>query len=504
MVKDLHNNLISIDGIIEDISEQHRTEKDKENLIFDLQTSVHTLSQRITGYIKELYSVSINSTISEAIRIMSANDSNAILVVGKDGEEIGFLTDRDLRERVNASYLSLDLPVYKIMSSPIYTISSTSTIYEALVKFRKKQIRRLVVKYPDNSIAGLLSIDEIFDASYTNFLFFIQNIENAVHINKIAEYRDQLLILVKSLIDYDTNIHSITNFITLIADTITRRIIELAINESGAPPVKFAFITMGSEGREEQTLATDQDNAIIYEDVSPGDEPEIRKYFNSLGDKICDNLAAAGYNYCKGGIMAKNNKWCSPYSVWKSYFTNWVTSSGPQELLDIKIFFDFRNVYGDEKLTRQLQNHINHITASFNTFFIFMNESVNSINIPDNMQKFKVPLDLKLLLLPVVDFARLHSIKNRLNETNTFGRLEAITGKGVLSNASFKSLSFYYNHLMRLRLKHQTGCLDSNIEVDNLISPSHLTEIDQQILKSYFNFIEDLKSKSGIISGVKV
>jgi PAS domain S-box-containing protein len=370
MVKDLHGRLISIDGVIEDISEQRRTDMDKEKLIFDLQTSVLTLSQRVAGFVKELHTCSHNAPISEAIKIMNSNNSNSILVLGSNDEEMGFITDRDLRERVIAPSIAFDEPVYKVMSSPIYTISPTSTIYEALVRFRKKKIRRLVVKRPDDSIAGILTIDDIFDASYTNFLFFIQNIENAETVNNISQYRDQLLILVRSLIEYNTNIQSITNFITLIADTITKRIIELAIKETGAPPAKFTFITMGSEGREEQTLATDQDNAIIYEDVPPEKEEEVKQYFSRLGELICDNLAAAGYRYCKGNIMAKNKKWCQSYSIWKRYFTDWITTSSPQDLLDIKIFFDFRNVYGDEELSVQLQNHVHHVTASFNTFFI--------------------------------------------------------------------------------------------------------------------------------------
>lgn len=495
LVKDLHDNLISIDGIIEDISEQRRTDKDKEKLIFDLQTSVLTLSQRISGFVKELYCCSHNAPISEAIKIMTSNNCNAILILGNEGEEIGFITDRDLRERVIASSIGLDTPVYKVMSSPIYTISSTSTIYEALVKFRKKKIRRLVVKLADNTIAGIISIDEIFEASYTNFLFFIQNIENADRVNKISQYRDQLLILVKSLIEYNTNIQSITNFITLIADAITKRIIDLAINEIGEPPVKFAFIAMGSEGREEQTLATDQDNAIIYEDVSPERDEEVRIYFNKLGEKICDDLASVGYRYCKGNIMAKNIKWCQPYSTWKRYFTDWVTTSSPQDLLDIKIFFDFRYVFGDEEFCVQLQNHINHVTASFNTFFIYMTESVLGINIPDNMQKLKAPVDIKLLLLPVVDFARIYSIKHKLNETNTYRRLEAIKDKAILSSTAYKSVSYCYNFLMRLRLKHQVNCFDSNIEIDNVINPTNLTDVDTILLKSYFEVLENLRNK---------
>jgi PAS domain S-box-containing protein len=504
LVKDVHDNLISIDGIIEDISEQRRTEKDKEKLIFDLQTSVLTLSQRVSGFVKELYTCFHNDKISEAIKTMTENNCNAILVLGNNREEIGFITDRDLRERVIASSVSLEEPVYKVMSSPIYTISSTATIYEALVKYRKKKIRRLVVKHADNNIAGILTIDDIFDASYTNFLFFIRNIENEDQVNKISLYRDQLLILVRSLIEYNTNIQSITNFITLIADAITKRIIDLAIKELGKPPARFTFITMGSEGREEQTLATDQDNAIIYEDVPQGKEEEVKEYFNRLGKIICDNLAAAGYRYCKGNIMAKNSRWCQPYSVWKRYFTDWITTSNPQDLLDIKIFFDFRSVYGDEEISTQLQNHIHHVTASYNTFFIYISESVLNINIPDNMQKFKVPVDIKLLLLPVVDFARLYGIKYKLNETNTIRRLEAITDKGVFPNKLFKSVSFYYNHLMRLRLRHQTIYADSGKEIDNLISPVNLTEIDLQLLKNYFNLLEDLKSRTGMnLKGVE-
>ena len=205
----------------------------------------------------------------------------------------------------------------------------------------------------------------------------------------------------------------------------------MAVKEIGEPPVKFAFITMGSEGREEQTLATDQDNAIVYEDVSPENEEEVKKYFSRLGEIICDNLSAVGYRYCKGNIMAKNVKWCQSLSAWKKYFTNWVTTSSPQDILDIKIFFDFRFVYGHEDFALQLQDHVNHITSSFSTFFVYMGESVLSINIPENMQKLKTSIDLKLVLLPIVDYARLYSIKNRLNETNTYRRLNLCGTAGL-------------------------------------------------------------------------
>jgi len=203
--------------------------------------------------------------------------------------------------------------------------------------------------------------------------------------------------------------------------------------------------------------------------------------------------------------MAKNNKWCQSYSTWKRYFTDWVTTSNPQDLLDIKIFFDFRNVYGDEELSLQLQNHINHVTASFNSFFIYMSESVLNINIPDNMRKLKSQLDVKLLLLPVVDFARLYTIKHNLSETNTYRRLQAIKDKGILPDTLYKSISYCYNFLMRLRLKHQVGCFDSNSEIDNVINPANLSDIDVMILKTYSEVLENLRNKiSNDFKGMKV
>jgi len=504
LIRDVHYNYNSIDGIIEDISEQRKTDKDKEQLILDLQTSVMTLSQRVGSLVKSIYTCSHTSSIRDAIKTMAANDSNAILVTGNNGEEIGLFTDHDLRERVIGLSMSMDEPVYKVMSSPIYTISFSSTIYDALVKYRQNNIRRLIVKHADNSIAGVLTIDEIFDASYTNFLFFIHNIENADYINKIVKYREQLLILIKSLIEYDTNIHSITNFITMISDSITKRIIELAIKEIGEPPVRFAFITMGSEGREEQTLATDQDNAIVYEDVPSDKAEEIIEYFNRLGDRICNNLAALGYKYCKGDIMAKNPKWCQAVSSWKKYFTNWVTTSNPKDILDTKIFFDFRFIYGNEIFATQLQEHVNYVTSSFSTFFVYLGESILNINIPEGMQKLKTSVDLKLALLPIVDFARLYSIKNRLNETNTYRRLEALNDKGIITSSLFSSITYYYNYLMHKRLKRQISSFDDKVDMDNILTTTNFSDVDTVLLRSYFEFIDDLKNKISLdLKGIK-
>ncbi|MFH1195253.1 MAG: DUF294 nucleotidyltransferase-like domain-containing protein [bacterium] len=495
LVKNSDGNYLSIDGIMEDITEQRKTDKDKEELISNLQTSVFMLNQTIKPFIKMLPWCNIKDTITDAVTKMTAANSSAILVKGTDDEEIGIITDSDIRERVVLKTADLKAPVYSFMTSPLTSINVSSTVYDALIEFRKNKLSQIIVKDFNNKAAGVLFADDIFNASNTNYLFLIQNIESSDSVKLITECRNQLLLLIKGLIESDTSVRSVTKIISMISDSVTKRIIELAINEFGTPPVKFTFLTMGSEGREEQTLSTDQDNAIIYEDVLPDREKETQEYFLKLGNRISDDLNSAGYRYCKGNIMAKNIKWCQPFSDWKKYFTDWITTSDPQDLLDVKIFFDFRNVYGDGQLSSRLKEHVDKVTGGYSVFFVYLSESLLQTEIPDGMLKLKAPLDIKLALLPIVDFARLYGLKHKLNTSNTFERLEQLSEKEVISKTAYNNIIYSYNFLMQYRLKHQVECLMNNVPVDNIINSQNISELDNTILKKIFSLLEEYKNK---------
>ena len=141
------------------------------------------------------------------------------------------------------------------------------------------------------------------------------------------------------MINEGAKAQNINNFVTAITDAILEKLIAFAIQETGPPPVKFAFMVMGSEGRKEQTLKTDQDNAIIFEDVSKDKLESVNRYFLKLGEQVCDMLDKTGYEFCKGNIMAKNPKWCQPVSTWKNYFQEWIYNASPEGLLQTSIFF---------------------------------------------------------------------------------------------------------------------------------------------------------------------
>lgn len=488
---------ILIDGIIEDITEQQRSDQDKSELIHDLQSSVLPLFQKISHFIKKVPQCGYNEPVSRAIEIMNGHNSGSVLIVSEKKEAIGIFTEHDLIERVIDKEGALNEPVFNYMSSPIYKIQSDASVFEALNLFRKKKIKRLIVKSGKN-YEGYISSDEVFEASYSNFLFFVKNIEDANKIEQIIQSKNRLQFLISGLVESNSNAHNITNFITMIADTVNNRIIEMAIKELGVPPVNFAFLAMGSVGREEQTLATDQDNAIVFEDVSEDKFLSTRNYFLLLGEKISNYLAACGYEFCPGFIMAKNEKWVQPVSVWKKYFTEWITESSPQNLLDIKIFFDLRPVYGDLELGKKLQEHFYFVAASYRPFFIFMSESVKSNSLPESMIKLKSNPDIKLLLLPVVDFARIYAIKHKFQEQNTYKRLELIYSHGFISSPLYKNISYFYNYLMNLRLKHQIECDEANLEINNKVPLQSLTETDLLLLKRFYDVLEELKNKISI------
>ncbi|MDQ7815561.1 MAG: DUF294 nucleotidyltransferase-like domain-containing protein [Melioribacteraceae bacterium] len=495
IVKGIKNENSFIDGIIEDFTEQQRSDKEREKLISDLQSSVIILSQKIAPYIKNLPYCIYTSTVMEAAKIMTDNKSNSILVKGSNREEIGIITDHDIRTRVITSGKDLNMPAYAIMTAPIASIKSTSTIYDALVLFREKHIRHLIVKDSGNNVLGIIDTDDIFEVSYSNYLFFIEKIETAPDIRALAEYRDHLINLIKGMIKNNVDLRSITKMISLVADSVTKKIIKNAINELGEPPCNFTFISMGSEGREEQTLSTDQDNAIIFEDVTEDNFENIHNYFLKLGTKISDDLNSAGYTYCKGEIMARNPKWCQPITIWKKYFTTWVTTADPQDLLDLKIFFDFRYVFGDYELSSQLQKHVNRIVNSYSTFFIYLSENLIRAELSDSILKLKSSVDLKLVLLPIIDFARLYGLKHNLNTSNTIERLEYIHEQGIISEPMFNNIINSYNVLMQKRLLHQSVCHSNNRPVDNSINPQSLSDLHLLVLKRFFELLKEMKDK---------
>ncbi|MCP4022620.1 MAG: hypothetical protein GY729_12325 [Desulfobacteraceae bacterium] len=339
-----------------------------------------------------------------------------------------------------------------------------------------------------------------------SYASLIREINHAEAIEQIIGKHSQLPRLIHSMITGGTKIRTVTWLITALSDTILNKIISFAIDELGPAPVPFAFITLGSEGRKEQTLKTDQDNALIFEDTgSIADEKKAQKYFLNLGEKVCTWLDQAGYDYCGGNIMAKNPKWCQSISKWKSYFSQWIYEATPKDLFHTSIFFDFRFAYGNKDLTDSLSRHLFASLSGWSGFFRNMTQNAVYFKPPIGIfQNFLVEkkgehkncLNIKMAQLPFIEFARIYALKHHIKETNTQDRLYQLFLKKTITRNEYNEIEQAYSFMMQLRFMGQINrILGDQLKAHNYIHPKKMSSIEKRMLKEVLKKAKELQSK---------
>jgi CBS domain-containing protein len=447
----------------------------------------------------------INLSIQDAAGMMSREKISSLFIITPDGECTGVLTEKDLTKKVIATGYDISRPVSDIMSSPVRTIPDQALIFEALMSMMEKNIRHLAVTDSSKKVTGILTNRDLLTAQGQSPVFLIREISAADSMTEIIDRYNKLPKQIRSLITGGAKAENLTRFITTVSDTILNKLIKYTIDELGAPPAEFVFMVLGSEGRREQTLKTDQDNAIIYEDVPKKDESGVNNYFLKFGKKVCTLLDQAGYAFCKGDVMAQNPKWCQPLSTWKKYFSSWIHAAEAEDLLQASIFFDFRPGYGNTDLIDSLRWHLLNSLGGWSGFFRHLTENALHFKPPlgffrnfvvESKGKHRDAFDIKSAMTPIVDFARIYALKNKIEETNTLERLRQLNIKKVLSRQEYKEIERAYSFLLQLRLARQiTSVIDEKAEPDNYIKPKALTQIEQKMLKEIFVRIEKFQSK---------
>ena len=492
------------EGIIEDIAERAKVEQERENLIVELQTSLLFVNQPIKGFTTPPLTCKMNYSIHKAVGIMKKHRQSAILIQAETGDDLGIVTDHDISHRFVAENMAPETPVYQIMSSPIISVPDDALVFEAVLLTREKFIRHLFTRGEDGRINGIIDNQEFLHFHQYSSSLLIREIHEAESVDTLADTHYRLPMLIKTLIDSGAKSENITNLISKVSDLINDKIITFAIEELGPPPVDFSFVALGSEGRAEQTLVTDQDNAIIYEDVEEDKKEETHAYFMSLGEKVCKDLDQVGYRLCEGEIMAMNPKWCQPFSAWKNYFHHWITEATPQNLLEINIFFDFRTLHGKRRFTDKLRQYIDDLLQKNRLFFIYFAQNALLYKPPigffgnivvgasdEKPESFNIKNAMKLLL----NFARIYSLEYNIAETNTLLRIKKLYEVGAIKKHTYEETTEVYNYLMQIRLKHQTIMMNSNLPPDNFINPKSLSDIELTMLKRALSHLSEIQAK---------
>jgi CBS domain-containing protein len=501
LVRDENQQPDLITGILEDVTERHREEAEAQATIEKLQSSLLFLHESLDKLGREVVICKMDTSIEQLARIMTARKATAVLVAAENETIIGIITDHDLRARALAENINLKTPVHTIMSSPIARISENALIYEALMRMEEKGLRHLAVEDRSGKIVSVIDNKALIQFQRYGPIVLTREISRSVSVEELANQTARLPLLAKTLTESSANPRHITNMVSSICNAVTERLIEMAVEEFGPPPASFAFIGMGSQGRQEQTLLTDQDNGIIYQLSAGQNAQQVQDYFQRLGSRVCDGLHLSGYPYCRGQVMAGNPAWCRSLESWKNGFATWVQKSELQEIINLSIFFDFRTIYGDKELTRELRQHVYAVLQEKPGIFYHFAQNALLFKPPMRLLgtlyvgEHGGEINLKDAMMPMVSFARLYALHHQVNQVHTLERLEALADRNFILSSTRDEITSAYNFLMQLRLQTQLEAIQAGQTPHNNIQPSRLGNMQQELLKQAFVQISAVQKK---------
>jgi PAS domain S-box-containing protein len=504
-VRDESAHTAYIDGILVDVTTSRKREAGREALIEKYQASLLFLHQPLATLGRDIVVCHMSATVEQVSRQMTMRNVSAALVAGDNDVIIGIITDRDLRSRVLAERIPPHAPIHTVMSAPVTKIPESALLYEALMRMEEKGVRHLAVTDPSGQIVSVIDSQALIQFQRYGPIVLAREIARSGSPHEVAQCVERARPLAKTLLDSSARTRHVTGMLASVCDAATEKLIQLAIEQLGPPPAPFSFIAMGSQGRQEQTLVTDQDNGIIFAPSAGADLSLVNDYFLRLGQRVCDGLSLAGYQYCRGGVMANNPRWCRSLSDWVAGFDAWIRQSEPQEIIDLVIFFDFRTVYGDAELTHALRramhaslaeapasfHHFAHNAQTFRPPFRLL----GNIYLSGGTSEHAGDINLKDAMMPIVGFARLYALRHHLDQTNTLERVEALADKRVLSASSRDEILAAYEFLMQLRLQNQIAAIEANRSPVNVIHPGRLGHIQQELLKQAFAQIAAVQKK---------
>jgi CBS domain-containing protein len=427
-----------------------------------------------------------SATVAEAARAMQSARVGSVLIAA---DPPGIVTDRDLRGRVLAAGLGAETPVARVMSSPLTTLDSDQPAFTALRLMLEEHIHHLPL-VEEGKIVGVISAGDLLLQQKSNPIY-LRGVIDRMEEPAQANYGAEIGALVEELFRSGLGAAQIGQIISSLSDALVKRLVELAQARLGAPPAAYAWIVFGSEGRLEQALLTDQDNALIYAEESDA----ARAYFAALAQSVVNGLIQAGFPRCPGGFMATN--WCKPLTEWLQLFHRWIRLPDPPALLDAAIFFDFRAVAGALSLAP-----LEEILSGSGAEKLFIAHMAQAALV------FKPPLsffnwiradngavDLKKNGIgPVVALARAAALAAGSRERSTLERL-ATTGKpgSILTRADGGLLAESFHLLLRLRLRQQLTSLQAKEPLDHKINLASLSDLERRHLKEAFVTIRNIQ-----------
>ena len=500
--KVFYNKAYSYIIVINELSRSSFIDKHSRILQDDIQSSLLLMNQPVSRLVRDYLSCDLETTVSEAANLLKRKNKTVLLIKQK-GQIIGITTTSDFLNRGMSEGIELDSPVSSIMSAPLVSISENCLIHEAILTCRLQGISYLQVNNKEKKCIGLLEYKSLLEIQQNYITQLFIETDKAESAGKLKDIYLKMNIIVELLVSSGAKPGNITRLISAFSDKVNVRIIKMAIEKEGIAPCRFCYIAMGSQGRKEQTLCTDQDSGIIINDNIENDETS-RLYFRKLGERIAAELNAVGYKYCRGNIMASNPQWIKSLEEWKKQFSFWINNSDTKSVLEVNIFFDFRAIYGNYSLADKLRTHLNRVADRKAVFFYNLSQEVIKFKSPvgvfgrihgDHELPNSNLVDIKKLLMPVIGFARLYALRALVPETNTLTRLEKLRNSEDMPDDLVDKITEAYGILMEARLRAQLNFFVKGKSPSNVLDVNQLTDIEQTTIRKVLLLINDLATK---------
>ncbi len=427
------------------------------------------------------------------------NDANALR---------GLVTLRDMNARVIAEGRDPLGPVASIMTPDPLTLGPRALVTDVLHLMVERGIGHVPIM-DGNMLVGIVTQTDLTRALAISSADLVGRVAKSATAAEMARATQDIPNLLVQLVETGNRHDGVTRLITDVADTVTRRLLALAEVELGAPPVPYLWLACGSQGRQEQTGVSDQDNCLILsDDVTDTDMP----YFAALAKFVSDGLNTCGYFYCPGDMMATNPRWCQPRRVWQNYFEGWIAKPDPKAQMLASVMFDLRPIGGDTSLFDDLQKATLKKASANSIFMAHMVSNSLKHQPPLGLLRglatirsgdHRNRLDLKHNgVVPVVDLGRLYTLQGQLRVVNTAARIEAGIAAGVLSKSGGADLLDAYDLIAMSRLRHQMSEIKTGKAPSNYLDPSELSDFERSHLRDAFVVVKTMQSAVGSRKGV--
>ncbi|EPC02245.1 cyclic nucleotide-binding protein [Litchfieldella anticariensis FP35 = DSM 16096] len=453
------------------------------------------------------------TSVQETARRMNEESVSSVLVLAEPDDDprrtftdknerqwrlLGILTDQDLRNRIVAEGLSPMTRVGDVVTEGLITIQSDESVHEAMLYMLRSNIHHLPVLYRRRPV-GILHLSDIVRYETHSSLYLVSNIYNQTNAQGLARLEPEARAAFVRMVHDGANSHMVGSALSTIGRSFTRRLLELAQEELGPPPVPYCFMALGSMARDEQSIVTDQDNALILDDSF--DPQQHDDYFAELAKRVSDGLDACGYTYCKGDVMATNTRWRQPLRVWKNYFSDWIDNPNPEHLLHSSIFFDLDSVYGEEAFVEQLQDLVAEKASQSPLFLAAM--ARNALNRTPPLGFFRTfvmekdgkqndIINLKRRgTAPMTDLIRVHALACGSRAQNSFARLDEIAKTQLLPAGTGDKIRYALEFISMVRIRHQVIDIEEEREPDNNIEPANVSDTERHNLKDAFQVLSN-------------